>query len=265
MKKLSLLLIIFLVSFSLFAANRIVSLSPAGTEILYAVGAGDKIVARTDFCNYPEEASKVPSVGGFDGKTLSVEAIVSYNPDFVYGSKGMHDFLEEPLSEFGIKLYLSAADSVSSVLDEITYIGKETNCTKNAKKVRSDIEKGLKKLSKVSKKSVYWEIWNAPYMTIGSSSFINEIITLAGGENLFGDMTDGYPMVSEEEIITRNPDIIIVPSDNWVSAEDVAARAGWDSINAVKNGKIIIVNGDIFSRPGPRILDACVELNKILK
>lgn len=264
MKKFSLFIVFIFFSLSAFAYDRIVCLSPSGAEIVYALGMGEKVVARTDFCNYPEQLSSVPSVGGFDGKTLSVETIVSYKPDFVYGSKGMHDFLEPLLKNFGIELYLSDAQSISSVLDEIVYIGKVTGNEKKGLELKKQIENGIKKIKKGKKVSVYWEVWNAPYMSAGGPSFINDVIKVAGGNNIFSDVDQAYPMVSEESIIARNPDVILIPSDTFISAEDVSKRNGWKNIKAVKNSRIFIIDADVFTRPGPRILEAVTTLNDYL-
>ena len=244
--------------------TRIVSLGAASTEILFAVGAGDQIVARTDFCNYPEEASEIPSLGGFDGKTFSLESIIAYKPDFVVLFAGMHDHLIEPLKKYEIQYFVSDANSIDHVLAEIQEIGKITGHESEAAALVGDIESAINNLAFSSSKTVYWEIWNAPYMSIGSTSFINELISKAGGTNIFGDVEQSYPSVSEESIIARNPDVIFIPSDAMTSVEDVKNRNGWQDISAVKNDKIFIINADITSRSGPRIKDAILLINEFL-
>lgn len=253
-----------------FAADRIVVLSPSGCEILYAIGAGEKIAARTDFCNYPAQAGELPSVGGFDGKTLSIETIISYEPDMVYGAKGMHDFLKESCDQFGIELYLSTADSIQGVYDEISFMGEKTGCEKNAadlvasmKDSFAKIQKKTAKLSDKKRKSVYWEVWNNPYMSTGGSTFISELIYVCGGKNIFADIKDqAYPMVSEESILARNPQVIILP---YGDISECAGRNGWKNLDAVKKNKIFNVNDDVFSRPGPRIVEAAETLSALLK
>ena len=126
-KKQLVFFIVVLIFNSLFAVERIVSLSPAGTEIIFALGQGDKLVARTDFCTFPEEAQKISSVGGFDGKSFSLETILSYNPDFVYLSNGMHNHLVNTLESFGIKVYISDVISIEDVFNEIIDISKILN------------------------------------------------------------------------------------------------------------------------------------------
>lgn len=270
MKKIILAVFLLMTAVMAFASERIVVLSPAGCEILYALGSGEKIVARTDFCNFPSESQNLPSIGGFDGKTLSIETILSYEPDLVYGSKGMHDFLQETCSQFGIELYLSGASSFQEVYEEIAFMGEKTGCSENVEKLISSMKNAIEKIRKVSekksdkkKKKVYWETWNAPYMSVGGISFINEIIETAGGKNIFADITDQpYPVVSEESILSRNPDVIILP---YGDISECADRPGWKYLSAVKKNKVVNVNDDIFSRPGPRIVEAVETLSSILK
>ena len=244
--------------------SRIVCLSPSGAEILYAVGAGDKIVARTDFRDYPQEILGLPSVGGFDGNSISIERILSYKPDFVYGAKGMHDFIIEQLSALGIKTYLAESTGIETVLEEIEFMAELTG---NKKKGVDCVEKIRGELPDITdskaKFGVYYEVWYAPYMTAGKKSFINSIIEMAGGKNIFGQIEDPYPMVSEESIILENPQVILIPRQNGISLESVCQRNGWKNIDAVKNGRVYFVDGDLISRPGPRIVKSINEIREL--
>src|SRR5574344_2355521 len=246
--------------------KRIVSLSPAGSEILCAVGAFNQIVARTDYCDYPADMKTLPSVGGFDGKTLSLETIVKQRPDFVYGSKGMHDYLVTPLKKLGIEVYLSDANSIDAVLKEISYIGACTGHADQAQKVQQGIKQTFaavaKKVANQKKVTVYYEVWNSQYMSAGKDSFINELISYAGGENIFSTLHEEYPMVSEEAIITKKPDVMLVPDMESETLDTIKKRNGWQLIPAVKRGAIYFVNSDICSRPGPRITEALLIIAK---
>ena len=244
--------------------TRIVSLGASATEILFAVGAGEQVVARTDFCNFPPEASSIPSLGGFDGKTFSLESIIAYKPDFVVLFAGMHDHLIEPLQRYEIQYFVSDATSIDKVLSEIQEIGKITGHEEKALALVEEIQSSIDNLSLISNKTVYWEVWNAPYMTIGGTSFINALITKAGGKNIFVDVEQAYPSVNEESIIARNPDVIFIPSDSPVTVEDVKNRSGWKDISAVKTDSIYKIDADITSRSGPRIKDAILLINEFL-
>ncbi len=247
--------------------KSIVALSPSAAEILFAVGAGDQVSAVSEFTDYPAEAAAKPVVGGFDGKTLSIETIMSFRPDLVYLTEGMHNFLIETLESNGIKYYISKGDSIASVEQEILDVGKLTGHDKEAKKVVDGMEKKLKKVAKKSAApvKVYYEVWNAPYMSVGTSSFINDVIVKAGGENIFGDLTDAYPMVSEESIITRQPAVILIPSSSGQEPSSVGLRKGWADIPAVKNAKVFVVDDNVYTRPGPRIADVVESLSELLK
>ena len=258
--------------------KSIVTLSPAAAEILYAIGAGDQIAAVSQFTDYPPEAAEKPIVGGFDGKTLSIETILSYEPDLVYLSEGMHNFLIEPLDSYGIKWYLSNATSITAIENEIMDMGELTGHQDEAAQVVAQM---AEKLSKAyvpaaapteedevealdSTIKVYYEVWNAPFMSVGSTSFIHDVIVNAGGKNIFDDLSDSYPMVSEETIIARAPDVILIPMNNGVSVEDVKSRAGWDSIPAVANDRVYIIDDNVYSRPAPRIADVVLDLSELL-
>ena len=257
--------------------KAIVTLSPAAAEILYAIGAGDQIAAVSEFTDYPPEAAQKPVVGGFDGKTLSIETIMSFEPDLVYLSEGMHNFLIEALDSYGIKWYISNPTSVTAIEKEIMDLGELTGHQDQAAQVVAQMAEKLSAANPPapanddeevealdSSIKVYYEVWNAPFMSAGSSSFINDVIKSAGGKNIFDDLTDAYPMISEETIIARAPDVILLPRNNGVSVEDVKARPGWESIPAVMNDRVFIIDDNLYSRPAPRIADVIVELAELL-
>lgn len=245
--------------------KSIVALSPAAVEILYAIGAESQISAVSDFCDYPEAASAKPVVGGFDGKTLSIEKILSFQPDFVYLTNGMHNFLVEPLTQYNIPYYISNSNSIEQIKNEILEVGKLTGNSKMAAEVVEKMNATLTAVeSKENSITVYYEVWNSPYISAGSSSFINDVIACAGGKNIFDDISDAYPIVSEESILARNPQVILIPQSSGLDAEAIKNRSGWDKLDAVKNSAIFIVDDNLYSRPGPRIASCITNLSKIL-
>lgn len=247
--------------------SKIVCLSPSGAEILCAIGAFDKIVARTEFCDYPEEMKSIPSVGGFDGKSLSVEKVMSFNPDFVYGAEGMHNILADQLSLLGIASYLgNGAEGISETKSEIAYISSLLKKDSAGQAVVRHIEKQLQSVPKTAPLvSVYYEVWNEPFITAGKNSLINELLEAAGYKNIFGTLEESYPAVSEESIIARQPQLIIVPDSNGISLASIKSRNGWGQIPAVKNNCIFFIDADLISRPGPRIADAVTALYGIMQ
>ena len=247
--------------------QRIVVLSPSGAEILCTLGAQDLICARTDYCDYPSSIKNIPSIGGFSSDSVSVESIVSYKPDFVYGSKDMHDSFSVQLSALGIPLYLSKASSLNSVYDEILFIAKLTGKEQKGVELVNEIKNSAELIQKKAaeeKITVYYEVWNTPFMSCGSTSFINDIINVCGGKNIFEEIETPYPVVSEESIIAKNPQVILIPSQNGLTQKDVLSRTGWNLTDAVKNKRIYFVDSDLFSRPGPRITEAMNTLYNYL-
>lgn len=241
--------------------SSIVALSPSAAEILFAVGAGNQVSAVCEFTDYPPEAAQKPIVGGFDGKTFSMESILSYKPDLLYITDGMHNFLIEQLNQYGIKYYLSKADSIASVKNEILDIGKITGHEKEALSVVEEMDSKINSIKIAStQKTIYYEIWNSPFMTAGSKSFLTDVIKAAGYKNIFDDVEEAYPIVSEESIIARKPEIILISSSSGLTKDSIKSRKGWETIPAVQNDNIIIIDDNLYTRPAPRIADVVVEL-----
>ncbi|MBQ7904924.1 MAG: cobalamin-binding protein [Spirochaetaceae bacterium] len=265
-KKIIIVLVLFCLCISsVFTAERIVSLSPSGTEIIFALGLGDKLVGRTDFCTFPEEVKKIDSVGGFDGKSFSLENILAFNPDFVYLSNGMHNHLINSLENFGIQVYVSDINSIEDIFKEIISVSKLLNVSEVGLNYVSKMKKELNNLKEDSSDvNIYCEIFNSPFLTCGKNSFINDIIEYAGGKNIFYFLDSTYPQVSEESIIVNNPQIILAPDYSENDLNKIYSRNGWQNIDAIKNKKVFSVSGDIFTRPGPRVLEAVILLKEII-
>ena len=248
-------------------AVRLVSLGPAATEIIFAIGAQDQLVARTDLCDYPPEASKIASVGGFSGNTLSLESIISFEPTLVYLFAGMHDAFVKPLEELGIEVYVSNATSIEAVKNEVLDIGKLTGHEKEAQKVVKEMDTKLSRTEKMYEvkagkadgklPTVYWEVWHSPMMSCGKNSFMDDIITKAGGKNIFGEEEYAYPMVSEEAVLLADPDFIFYSGDGMGGGEP-------SDIFKPKGGMYYMGDDDSFVRSTPRCADAVEKLAAIL-
>lgn len=251
--------------------NRIVSLGPSATEILYAIGAEKQLVARTDFCNYPLEAKSKPSAGGFAPGSISIESIVKFEPDMVYLFSGMHDELIKPLEGLGIKVFVSSADSVAAVKDEIIQVGTMTGHSAEAKKVVDQMNETIAEVRNKSAAirkgencpTVFWQIWDEPLMSVGKNTFINDIITLAGGENIFGQEEAAYPIVSDEAVIACKPNFIFITnvSENYSSTNN---KILFYAMTKNSNSSVHYINDDKFARPGPRCAKAIKELSDII-
>ncbi|MCZ2808625.1 MAG: cobalamin-binding protein [Candidatus Bathyarchaeota archaeon] len=258
--------------------ERIVSLAPSNTEILFAVGAGDNVVGVTDFCNYPYdfaawiEAGNMSSIGNYYGP--SVEPIIALDPDLVLATTGSLEAAEN-LRDLGYNVLVIEPKNLSFVLRDILLVGRATDRYSEAVALESEIKQRIDAVANqaadaTSTPKVYHEVWNEPLMSAGPGTFIDEIITLAGGENIFNDATTSWPTVSSEAIIEKNPDVMVFPDmymgrqNFYETIEAVENRPGWDIISAVQNDAIYEINADIISRSGPRLADALETLAKMI-
>jgi len=256
--------------------ERIVSLAPSNTEILFAVEAGDKVVGVTDFCNYPYEfeawieAGNMSSIGSF--KNPSVEPIIALDPDLVLASKQSVDAVEG-LRNLGVNVLVLDAKNISGVLRDILLVGRAVDRYNEAVALESDLRQKIDVIANQaavadSTPKVYHEVY--PSMSAGPETFIDELITLAGGENIFHDAATRYPTVSSEAVIDKNPGIMVFP-DSYMgreqfteTMEDVKNRPGWELINAVQNNAIYEIDPDVISRAGPRLAEALEILAQMI-
>jgi len=258
--------------------NRIVSLAPSNTEILFAVGAGDKVVGVTNYCNYPYnfpawiEAGNLTSVG--DYWTPNMEAIVTLEPDLVLAAFAQEEVVNT-LRGMGYKVLVLDPDNIDDILKDIVLVGRATNKDVEAgilvNNLRRRIDAVVSKVAGVtSTPKVYYEVWYDPLWSVGSESWEHELIEKAGGINIFADQSLKYFETSSEAVIERNPDIMIFPLGHgggppfWGSFDQVKARPGWNAISVVQNDRLYTIDADIISRPGPRIVDALETLAEII-
>ncbi|AIY05492.1 metal ion ABC transporter substrate-binding protein [Planococcus sp. PAMC 21323] len=244
--------------------ETVVSLIPSNTEILYEIGAGEKVIGATDYDNYPAEAAEVERVS--DSVVFNAERIIELEPDVVIGySTGAPTGYEE-LETAGIAVFvIESAQSFEDVYGDIeqisTVMGLEDKGEELNRSIQQQIEEVQNKVEAVDeKKQLYFEISPSPELyTTGQKTFQQEILNHANVENLFGDL-EGWPKISEEEVIKRNPKTITTTvSYTEDPIEEIKAREGWGDIDAIKNDQVFYLDSDITSRPGPRIGEA-VEL-----
>jgi iron complex transport system substrate-binding protein len=238
--------------------NRIVSLSPAHTEIFYMLGLENYLVGVDSFSDFPDQVSKKPQVG--DAFTLNIEAVVGLEPDLIYTT---FDGPVEVLEELGLRvLYIFPAKDVKGVLQNIKLLGDITDREYEAKdvieRIESQIEVAKSRLSGIEAEfRVYYELDPGLY-TVGDDSFVGDILSMLGLENIGAGSDSPYPKISEEVIIFNDPEIIILADGREFVATgttvgEVSKRPGWQSITAIKRKSIYIVDGSLISRPGPRI------------
>jgi iron complex transport system substrate-binding protein len=237
--------------------------------VLFAVGAGEIVNGVTTYCNYPLEAMNIGKIGGFSAKTISIEAIVALEPDLVFADLSRHGVIIETLEGYGISVIATNATSIDHIYDVIGMLGAATGTESTANSLVASMKARIDSVSRVTgvltdgeKPKVFWEVFDEPLMTAGPDTFIGQLIDLAGGINLFSDVTESWPQISHEELLSRNPEVLM-SSDNHgekFTAEAIISRRGWRELDAVRNRRIYLFDGDMVSRPGPRIVDVLVEM-----
>ena len=249
-------------------AERIVVLTAADCEILYAIGAGERIIGRGEYCTYPEEVSEVPMVKS--GRETNIEQIISLGPDVVMMNK-MDQTVEQmdALENAGIKVVVNDADDIAGVYRSIENVGLVTGLNDEAKALADQMRASFDEISKFStgdgSKTIYFEVSPLEYglWAGGKNTFMHEIAGMLGLTNIFEDV-NGWGQVSEEQVLSRNPDYIVTVTMFYDSditpSEEIMSREGWSSVSAVKSGNVLSVDSDELSRPGPRIAKAAREI-----
>ncbi len=254
--------------------QRIISLAPSNTEILYAIGAGGQVVGRDDLSNYPDAAQQVPSVGGGFGQ-LDTEKIVSLQPDLVLAAAITAQDQVQALEKLNLKVYyLPNPTDLEGMYANLETVAQLTGHLPEAQaliqSLKSRVDAVEKKVAPLSDHPlVFYELDgtdpNAPW-TSGPGTFIDSLIDMAGGSNVGHILKSDWAQMSAETLIQQNPDIILLGDYTYgnVKPADVMARAGWKDIKAVKDGKVYPFNDDLVSRPGPRLVDGLEALAKLL-
>ena len=242
------------------APSKIVSLSPTGTEMLFAIGAGDQVAAVDDQSNYPPEALQKPhDLSGFQP---NVEAIAALKPDLVVIADDSAG-LSKQLEALGLKVWSGpAATTFDGVYEQIEQLGAVTGHVADSAalvlKMKTDIAAAVKDAPKPATPLTYYHELDNTYYSITENTFIGQVYSLFGLQSIadLQEVDSDYPQLSAEAVISANPDFIFLADGAFgESAETVAARPGWGSLKAVTNGNVVVVDGDISSRWGPRIVD----------
>jgi len=243
-------------------ASRIVSLSPATTELLFALGAGEQVVGRTRWCADPAEVSAVPSVG--DGLDPNVELIVSLRPDLVvFYHSAMNDAATARLGELGIATASVKLDRLADLTRAAELLGALTGRGSTADSLARTLEPALDRAAAVdSGPSVLILAWDNPPIVIGGASFLSEIVALAGGRNVFGDLAQPSATVSIEAVAARDPDVVLATGGEAEPAW--SRRPEWRVVGAVARGSFATVQGSEFSYPSFRAPEAVAQLRAAL-
>lgn len=250
------------------APERIISLSPSNTEILFTLGAGDKVVGVTSYCDYPEEVKNIQKVGTFDGPNM--ELIKQAQPDVVLAGYIQEEAVKA-MEAMGITVIVTEAESFEAIYTSIDIIGKITGTEAKA----NEIIKGMKdKIAEIQtrnsdkeKKKVFYVVWTDPLTTAGSKTFIDDVIKTAGGINV-ADKVEGWADYSAEQLMQDAPDMLIAAlhsTDKGMAKADLENNPIFNKLQCVKAGKVYVMSDDnIISRPGPRIVQGIEEMQRAL-
>lgn len=252
--------------------QSIISLAPSNTEILFALELGDRVMAVSEYCNYPLEAQNKIKIGGFS--TINIEKVVSLRPDFVLATGGVQEAVVEELERLGLTVIALNAKSIEEVFENIRLVGKAVGQLEAARELTTKLEQRTKAVTDKAKDlpdsqrpRVFYEVQDEPLMTAGPGTFIDDLIHLAGGVNIASDAAAKYPVYNLETLIERNPEVIIISVGHGsiaASVEAVKSRKRWQIIDAVKNNRVYGINADLVSRPGPRIVDGIEEMARFI-
>jgi len=250
--------------------HRIVSLIPAATEILFAIGAGERVVGRTRWGTHPSEAVHVPNVG--DGVRPALEAILAQAPDLVVLFSGADtEGVRARLGEMAVPTLSLRHNTIEDLDRNVMLLGDAVGCSVAARRLLARIHEDLDAVSRataaVPPLRVYYDVWPDPPMTIGRGSFLDSLISIAGGVNVFGDLSAAAPQIGLETIVRRDPDVIVYPVSTAPGSSTIPPldRPGWERVPAVARGAVVRVDADLLGRLGPRLGDAALELAGALR
>jgi iron complex transport system substrate-binding protein len=240
--------------------KRIISLAPSNTEILFALGLKGRIIADTSQCNYPPEASMLQHIGDY---RISVEQVVALKPDLVVAVTSANRSAIEQLLRLKVPLFAVDPSTIRETYDAIRRIGRITDTDHRASEIVAGMEARANAIehrvaSQKNKPKVLIVVQSQPLMVAGSKTFMDEIVAAAGGVNVGRSSGSGYNLFSPEKAVVDAPDLII-------GTTDLRSKPGWSNIPAVRNHRILLPPPDVFSRPGPRLIDALEFMARALR
>jgi len=252
-----------------FPPKRIISLAPNITEILFSLGLDEEIVGVSIHCNFPEKAKTKVQVGSYI--SLDFEKIVSLKPDLIIatGAGNTRDMVER-LGKLGFPTYVIFPKNFSDVLRSIGHISQVVDREEEGMGIIQGMKRRRQRVVEVTqglpRPKVFLQIGEAPIVTVGKNSFGDDLIHLAGGENIAGKEKEMYPRLGMEEILKRSPEVIIISSMNPKGDYQKILQewSRWKTIPAVKNGRIYLIDSDLVDRPSPRIIEGLEEITRIL-
>ena len=244
--------------------RRIVSLNPSTTEILFALGAGPRLVGRTRWDAYPDSARLVPDLG--DGIRPNVEAVLGAHPDLVvlYASADNRD-AAYTLRQAGVRTVSLRLDRIAQFREAVTILGRVLGDTARARTVVDTVDGTLARVRRATAPrphpTVFWKAWDAPLLAIGGGSFMTELLEIAGARNVYGHIPSPSPQVTLEDVVRRDPDIVLAGAN---SSRTFRTNPAWRALRAVREGRILVVDTTLMAFPSVRLGEAAASLAELL-
>ena len=244
--------------------ESVVSLAPNLTEIVFAVGAGDKLVGVTTFCDYPAEAKSIRKVS--DTQKPNIESIIALKPQVVFVSTASQlEAFTKTLDEQNISVFVTSPKTLDDIYASIEKVGRITGNGQRAEELiqelRSRVATVRSSAADGTVPKIFVQIDKESLYTVGRDSYINDLISRAGGASATADLATAYPKISKEAALAMNPDVIIISDSEGNREPNEAFR----NSPAVKSGRVYLINADLLSRPGPRVVDALEQIAKRLR
>lgn len=244
-------------------ATRVISTAPNITEIIYALDQEEKLVAVSSWCDYPPEVDEKPRIGDFANPSL--EKVVSHKPDMILATPQKKTPTLDKFEQMELTVVCVHPENFQEFLKSIAIIGEVLGCQQRADSLILDIRREISALTPVKDSlRVYVEIYANPLMTASGSSFVGDIIEIAGGKNIAADLPQAYPTINAEKVVAADPEVIITTYPN-AEVDQISDRLGWENISAVQNHKVYVdIDPNILIRPAPRVVQGIKVLNQML-
>lgn len=246
------------------APARIVSLNPTTTEVLFAIGAGGRLVGRTHWDLYPDSAKLIPDLG--NGIQPNVEVVLAAKPDLVvlYAGESNRAAAAE-LRRAGINTISLKIDHIDHFYRALRLLGSITGDSTRARavedSVRATLERVRSRTASLERPTVFWPVWEQPLLAVGGGSFLSELVTIAGGRNIYDSLAGPSPQVTMEDVVRRDPDVVITGPQ---SAPRIRADVAWKRLRAVREGRVLVVDTALILRPAVRLGEAAVSIARLL-
>lgn len=242
------------------APERIVSLAPANTEILFAIGAGERVVGVTTYDDYPAEVEAIEKVGDFSGPNL--EAVAAADPDVVFVTTGVQADVIGKLEELGATVIAIDPLTLEGVYEDIaevaSVVGEVEAGNALVESMKAEAADVSAAVAGAEPASAFVEIGTNPLFTVGAKTLLDELLVLAGGKNVV--TLEGYVPYSTEELVKADPDVYLATQSSGTDAASLAKRAGYSGLSAIKEGRVVILDDNLVSRPGPRIVEGLRQI-----